>query len=193
MDIVGILLSGVLTICLLGHSAVFAQNRISQNNFGQHKEHERLAIEKKRLELEALTPKKVVPSHSATLLLSSSTQILNQTTSCLDKSNEVIYFTSDGAFEYAMKDAADKNWDAIVQDCWVFVKLTVANNTLPASRTFGPLPNLLSQAEIVLAVAPLVVLASFLSPYRLWFISKQSLPRPSFSSSEQLHLLSLNF
>ncbi|BET26871.1 hypothetical protein EV673_0009 [Limnobacter thiooxidans] len=133
MNFFGKCFLGALTICLLGHSAVSAQNRISQNNFGQHKEHERLAIEKKRLELEALTPKKVVPSHSATLLLSSSTQILNQTTSCLDKSNEVIYFTSDGAFEYAMKDAADKNWDAIVQDCWVFVKLTVANNTLPDS------------------------------------------------------------
>ena len=115
------------------NSAVLSQNKIQQDRFGQHKEHERLAIEKRKIEQEALLPKQTGPVYSQTLLLSSSSQILPQTTACLDKSNDVIYITSDESFDYAMQTASGKSWEAIVQDCWVFVKITVANNTLPDS------------------------------------------------------------
>lgn len=115
------------------NSAVLSQNKIQQDRFGQHKEHERLAIEKRKIEQEALLPKQTGPVYSQTLLLSSSSQILPQTTACLDKSNDVIYITSDESFDYAMQTASGKSWEAIVQDCWVFVKITVDNNTLPDS------------------------------------------------------------
>lgn len=123
----------VLAVFCCLNSVALSQNKIPQNSFGQHKEHERLAIEKRKIEQEALIPKQTGPVYSETLLLSSSSQILPQTTACLDKSNEVIYITSDASFDYAMQTASGKSWEAIVQDCWVFVKTTIANNTLPDS------------------------------------------------------------
>ncbi len=126
-------LSIFLTLFCCLNSVALSQNKIPQNSFGQHKEHERLAIEKRKIEQEALIPKQAGPVYSETVFLGSITQILPNTTACLDKSNEVIYITSDASFDHAMKSASGKNWDAIVQDCWVFVKTTVANSTLPDS------------------------------------------------------------
>ncbi|EDM83189.1 hypothetical protein LMED105_09760 [Limnobacter sp. MED105] len=112
-----------------------AQNRIPQNQYGTREANEQLLIEKQRLIKEMEESKNLAFKHSDTVLVESLSQLSDGLKGCPKESLDVIYTTADESFGYAVANASSTKWEALIQDCWVFVKLTKNNSDIPSDKS----------------------------------------------------------
>lgn len=116
--------------CLLASFplTISAQNKIPQNAYGTREANERLLIENQRLVKEAAAQAQRIFAHSDTILIQSFDGIKDHVNDCPNESLDTIKVSADESFNHAANKTSGKKWEALIQDCWLFVKVTKLNH-----------------------------------------------------------------